>query len=385
MSYTFTQLVGTTATTSPSTYGNAFTTLANNNSAINVTIGKSLVNSQHRYLMEKYFDNERSFALDIVGSQKLTLTATPAIGDTSATLTATWTKMTCQQFVNFSSGDQRMAQFTNGSATITWNAGLAAVATTAISTVGVRDYPIPANISKIKDATITVGQLVFTPKPVQSRTEWDYVNTLPYVSDIPQFFFIWNNTLGIWPIPSTSNNVLTFNYKTKVPDLSFSDYSTGNITTATAGSFVVTGTSTSWNTTGAFPLNTDISFLNLCLRIDPPYGDGLWYPIQKFNSDTSLNLLLPLVNTPAISASSTYTIGQIPLLQEDFHDTLVYGALQIYYSTIVKDPDRYQMFKGLYDERLSLMADYLGTKQVNLDLESEIYLVNPNIFPFQTS
>jgi hypothetical protein len=382
---TFTALVGTTANTSPSTYGGAFTTLANNNSAGAVAVAKQLVNDQHRLLIQKYFDNERSYAISIIGSSKLTFTTTLTVGATSATLNAAWTQPTCQQFINFSSGDQRMAQFSNGSTSVTWNAGLQNTATTSATTIGLRDYPIPANVSKIKDVTVTVGQLVFTPKPVQTRTEWDYINTLPYISDIPQYFFVWNNTVGIWPIPSTPNNVLSFNYKGRVPDLTFQDYSTGNITTAAVGGYAVTGTATSWSTTGTYPLNTDVTFLNLYLRIDPPFGDGLWYQIQRFNSDTSLTLLSPILNAPNINASTTYTIGQMPVLQEDFVDAMVYGALAIYYTTIVQDPERFRAYDDLYQNRLILMQDYLGTKQVTIDLEEEVYMNNPNLFPYQSS
>ena len=382
---TFTQLTGTTASNSPQIYGQAFTTLVSNNSVQAVALAKSLINEQHRLLIQKYFDNERSVAIDILGSSKLTFTGSLAVGATSATLNSAWTQPTCQQLVNFSSGDQRNAYFINGSTSVTWEAGLKSTATTSATTVGLRDYPIPQNISKIKDVTITVGQLVFTPIWVQTRTEWDYVNTLPYSSDIPQYVFIWNGTVGIWPIPVTKNNVLTLNYKTRVADLTFSDYSTGNITSASVGSYAITGSGTSWSATGAYPLNTNITFLNLCLRIDPPYGDGLWYPIQSFQSDTALTLAAPIVNAPNITASSTYTIGQIPILQEDFHPALVYGALRIYYSSIVKDPDKFKMFDALYQERLNLMENYLGTKQVSIDLEDTIVLRNPNLFPFGQS
>ena len=52
MAKTFTQLCGDTTITSPSTYGGAFTTLANNNSAQAVASAKSLVNDAHRYLLQ---------------------------------------------------------------------------------------------------------------------------------------------------------------------------------------------------------------------------------------------------------------------------------------------------------------------------------------------
>lgn len=348
-------------------------------------LGTTLASDYQRLLLQRFFDNERTFAIPTVGPQNITFTGSLAMGAKTATMTVAWTGPTCQQFVNFSSGDQRMSKFVNGLTTISWDVGLSTTATTAADTVGVRDYPIPANISKIKNDTVTVGQIVFQPFPVQSRAEWDTINTLPYTSDIPNYFFIWNGTVGIWPIPSTPNNVLTFNYKSRVPDLSFADYSTGNITTMVPGSYQVTGTATSWGTTGLFPLNTDISYFNLCLRVNPPYGDGIWYPIQSFQSDTTLTLSLPVINAPNITAGSTYTIGQIPILQEDFQDMLVYGPLMIYYSTIYKDEIQFKAFETLYNTRLTLLSEYAGTKSSTVDLEAEVVLQNPNLFPFSNS
>ncbi len=392
---TFTQLIGTTATTSPSTYGGAFTTLASNNSANSVAIAKSLVNDQHRYLLQKYFDNERTVTFQTIGSETRTLTATIAIASTtaptvvSATMTVAWPRITCQQFVNFSDGSQRYVQFTSGSASITWANPLTntVLITTTITTVGVQDYNIPANCSKIKNDTITIGQIKFQPTFVSSRQEWDMITTLPYTSDIPNYCFIYNGKLSIFPIPSTTGNIITFNYKTRVPEMTFADYSTGNIDLAgmVVGSTSVTGLLTSWSTTGLYPTGIDISQYNLYLRGDPPYGDGIWYPILKFNSNTSLTLALPVVNAPNITAATTYTIGQIPLLHEDFHDMLVYGALKVYYSSIVDNAEKLKEFTGLYNERLELLKDYGGTKAVNVDLEAEPQQINPNLFIYSTT
>lgn len=384
---TYTQLVGTTATTSPSIYGGAFTTLANNNSAQAVATGQSLVNDQHRYLLQKYFDNERTVTFSTVGGGSLTLTATLALNATTATLTASWSYPTGQQLVNFSNGNQRNVLFTNGSAAISWVIGLTTTATTAITSVGFQYYNIPGDVSKIKDNTVTIGQLQYHPMPVMTIQEWNVINTLPYTSDIPNYFFIYNGLLGIFPIPSTTGNVVKFNYKTRVPDFSFVDYSTGTIDTAgvVAGSTAVTGLTTSWSTTGKYPLAVDVSFYHLYLRVDPPYGDGVWYPILKFNSNTSLTLSLPVVSAPNITNASTYTIGQLPLLSEDFHDMIVYGALKIYYSTIVRDESKFKEMSGLYQERLELLKDYAGTKSVNVDLESEPQQINPNLFVYSNS
>lgn len=361
---------------------NLYTALSNNTSTDNDTLGGQLINDQHRYLIQKYFDNERTVTLSTIGSQSLTLTGALVAGATTATLTSAWTYSTVKQLVNFSNGEQIKVQFTNGSADISWQTGLVAAATTAITTVGVQAYPIPANISKIINDTINVGQLKYQPMAVQSRAEWDLINTLPYTSDIPRYFFIYNGNLEIFPIPSTTGNIITFNYKTRVADLSWADYSTGTIAAAgaVAGDNTVTGATTAWVTTGTYPQNVDIGYYNLNLKINTPYGDGLWYPISKFTDGTHLELLTPIINAPNISAATTYVIGQLPLLQEDFHDMLVYGALKIYFSSIVRDADKFKEYDALYKERLDLLEAYAGTKSINVDLGTPPDVVNPNLF-----
>lgn len=384
---TFTQLSGTTATNSSTLYPTSFTALAQNNSAENVARAKGLINDQHRYLLQKYFDNERTATTTTIGGASYTLTGTLAIGAITATMTASWTLPTVQQIVNFSGSQSRLCQFTNGSAVITWSDGLTATATTAISTVGVQAYQIPANISKIKDNTINVGQLKFVCTEIMSRVEWDRINFLPYTSDIPAYFFIYNNQLNIFPIPATTGNILTFNYKTRVADLSYADYTTGTLAAAgmVVGSTAVTGLASLWATGAtAFPQNVDLTFQNLCIRADTPYGDGIWYPIRKFNSDTSLTLVNPVINAPNITAATTYTIGQIPILSEDFHDMLVHGALKIYFSTFVDNPNKFKEFSTLYDERLALLADYAGTKAIQIDLGEEPSNINANLFYYSS-
>ncbi len=356
-----------------------FTNLSNNTSTDNASLGGQLISDQHRYLIQRFFDNERTYNTVTIGAQDLTLTGSLAANAVSATLSSAWTSISCQQLVVFSNSDQRLVSFVQGSTTIFWQAGLTATATTAISTIGVQAYPIPATVSKIKNDTITVGQLVYTPAPIQSIQEWTQLNAIPYTSDIPNYFYIYNNQVNFWPIPSTSGNVITFNYKARTPDLSFADYSTGTLSGIASGSNAITGASTSWNITGTYPLNTDLTYFNLFLQITPPKGEGIWYPIDRFLSDTSLLLATPIQNAPSATATS-YTIGQLPLLAEDFHDTIVYGALMTYYASIKKDTDKFKMFEGMYQSRLQLLENYAGTKSVNVDLGVQRVPSNPNLY-----
>jgi hypothetical protein len=422
------------------------TQLSNNDSTTNDLLMGQLISDQHRYKIQKYFDNERTYTTLTIGGKAIVLASSPAVGSTTGTLTVAWPDISCQQLVTFGDGEQRTVTFTQGSTTISWATGLygASYTTTAvipagatsatlstawtgstgalttyfsdgesksvtytanstsitwaggltgtvtasirtyrtnttITTIGVQAYPIPPQVSKIKNDTITVGQLVYTPAPVQSIQEWTLLNALPYTSDIPNYFYIYQNQVMFWPIPSTSGNVISFNYKGRIPDLSFSDYSTGTLSGIAVGSNAITGSSTSWNTTGDFPLNTDLTFFNLFLKITPPSGDGLWYQIKQFNSDTSLTLVQPVQTAPSATATS-YVIGQVPLLQEDFHDMLVYAALAVYYASIVKDEEQFKLFQALEQQRDELLAAYAGTKSVNVDLGAQPIPNNPNLF-----
>lgn len=361
-----------------------FKNLSNNVSTANDTLAGQLISDQHRYLIQRYFDNERTYTTSTVGAQDLTLTGTLSAGATTATLNTAWAYATCQQLVVFSNSDQRTVTFTQGGTGISWQVGLSDTATADITTVGVQSYAIPANVSKVKNDTITVGQLVYTPAPVQSIQEWTMLNALPYTSDIPNYFYIYNNQVNFWPIPSSTGNIITFNYKARVPDLSFADYATGTLSSIGVGDNTITGSSTSWNTTGAYPLNKDLTFFNLFLKITPPSGDGIWYPIQKFTSDTELYLVTPIQNAPSATAAA-YSIGQLPLLQEDFHDMLVYGALMVYFTSIVKDADKFNMYQNLYQQRLALLEEYAGTKSVNVDLGSQTIPNNPNLYIYAQS
>lgn len=440
----FTSLVGTT---SANANPGSFCDLSQNNSSNNVSLGKILINQQHRYYLQKYFDNERTYTGISIGAQKIVLPATPVVGDLSATMSVAWPYMTCQQLVVFGDGEQRTVKFTQNSTSITWTTALfgkrftttAAISAgdtsatlstawtdttqtltvyfsdgssksitftngstaiswaggltgaveawvrtfpsdTTISTVGVQAYPINSSVSKIKNATITIGQLVYTPSSVQTIQEWTQLNALPYTSDIPNQFYLYQNQVMFWPIPSSTGNIITFNYQTRVADMTYDDFSTGTVTIA-VGSNSVTGSGTNWNSSGTYPLNVDLSYSNLMISVTPPKGDGLYYPIQQFTSNTNLLLNSAIINAPTTSGDA-YLIGQYPLLHEDFHDLLVYSSLAIYYSSIVKDKDRFALYDRLTKEREKLMEAYLGTKTVQVDLGQQPVPYNPNLFLF---
>lgn len=420
------------------TLRNLFGSLTLNTSTTNLTLGDQLLNDSHRVLLEKYFFNEASFSITTINNQQA--------------------------------------------------------------------YKLPYNYSKLKTGTLTIGNLKWTPTEILTRREWDSLNVFPYYADIPNSFFIWNNTdFNLWPIPSTTGNTITFNYKKRVPDLTFADYTTGTVT-ATLNSQTITGSGTGWvaNYIGSTPtlltnastatnsalstytysngssgVGATITFssagvlvisgytvqlndyvlvkdetgsnapynglykcttqgttsvaavltrstdndqssefvgkavyvtnslvtwsytntsaptigttaitmavansalnLNLWLKVTAPTGDNNWYQIQSIESATSLTLVNPYNGITASGAS--YTIGQMPLLLEDFHDAIVFDSLVKYYTTINKDVDKAKYYAERLKEITSLMDSYVGTRSVNVNLARPRLGMNPNLYP----
>lgn len=319
-------------------------------------------------------------------------------GATSATLATAWASTTGSYLVSFSDGSTKTVTLTSGATTMTWSGGLTQavlgqfntstiLASSSASIGGVQFYPMPPNYSKLKDITITVGVLRWTMTEVRTREEWDNLNVFPYYASIPSKFFIYpggdrGGQIGIWPIPSTTGNVITFNYKFRVPDLSVADYTTPGTVSVSNGSTAVTGSGTSWTVTPNQQLESRwIQFAPTASSSTT--GDGLWYQIASVNSATSITLYQPYQGTTVTSSpAASYTIGQMPLIAEDFQDMLVWKALTYYFSSIVDNPKKREEFKQVYDEKLRLLADYSGTNTVNVNLSPKrAYRGNPNSYP----
>lgn len=422
-----------------------FQTLSNNSSTANGTLYGQLLNIEHRYLLQKYFNNETSYSIPTVGGNTYYLSAAPAIAAVSATLAVAWASPTATISVTFSDGEVRNVLFTHSSTAITWQipltgtsfnltANVAAAATsatletawatatqtstvsftdgetksitftlgsaaiswvggltsavgdviqtsvmtTAISIGGAQYYRLPPNFSKLKTITITVGNLQWTLEEVRTREQWDQLNVFPYFADIPKNFFLYpagdrSGQVGIWPIPSSTANTITFNYKNRVPDLSLADDTTGTVTVANGGT-TVTGSGTSWVVT------TNIGNESRWIQIAQPSGDNLWYQIYSVDTTTSLTLFQPYQGIAV--AGGTFTIGQMPIIAEDFHDMFIWKALSHYFAAIVDDPDQHKEFLGIYNNKLALLSEYSGSTTVNVNLSPHYQSRNPNLYPY---
>lgn len=375
-------------TGAPTDLVNYYGALSQNTKADNLALGGTMINDEHKKLLQDYFFNEKSFSITTVAGQEA--------------------------------------------------------------------YPLPYNYSKLKTGTLTIGNLRWNPREILSRRDWDDLKTIVnYQSDIPNNFFIYNGMFNLWPVPSSTGNTITFNYKIRVPDLSFVDYVTGTVNatdvrgvqafnqlyggstgytnssgvTATGGSgsgctvntvalngvitsitinaagsgyaigdilsisggdgtakftvsnitesATITGNSTTWLSTYITTAGSVLN-LNLWIRLTAPRGDNNWYQISSIESDTSLTLMNPYQGSTV--TGSSYTIGQMPLLLEDFHNIIVCQPLITYYSTIQPNEAKASEFKQMRKEGIEMLDEYCGTKSLNVNLATPPTGPNPNLY-----
>lgn len=231
-------------------------------------------------------------------------------------------------------------------------------------------YPLPPQVKRLIDVTVTIGSVVWLTKPCPNREYWDSLNVITFYQDFPQFHFVYNgNQVGIWPIPASNGNTITMNYQIRTTDLSQADYTTGTVS-------VTTNTPTVTSSGATFVSN----MANRWIQIAAPSGDNQWYQILSVNTGTNTLTLYNNYTGPTVT-NGTYTIGEMPILAEDYQDLALYRALKIYFSSIVPDAARYKVYANLYDEGYKMLETEYGqkvTSPVLTDTDAPIY--NPNLF-----
>ena len=238
-------------------------------------------------------------------------------------------------------------------------------------------YPQPPFVKKLINATELIGSVLWSIKECPTRAYWDALNVITFYQDFPSFFFVYNSQIGVYPIPASSGNTLTFNYKTRIVDLVQPD-----VTNATSSQTVTaTNGSTTITATGNVFLNW---MVNQWIRI--PYaatnaasGDNEWYQIASVTSATVALLAAPYQG--ASCAGANFTIGQVPILPEDYQDLPLYRMALIYYTTRFPDPVRAQLYQKLYDDGEAKLNDEFGSKTSSVEIQDvNAEIVNPNLF-----
>jgi hypothetical protein len=238
-------------------------------------------------------------------------------------------------------------------------------------------YNLPPQVKKLINVTVQIGTLIYQPTECPSRSTWDYLNTIPVYQDYPARFFVWNGQVGLFPIPASSGNAITLNYKTRIVDLSQADVT--NVTATTTVS-VTTNTTTVTAAGNAFQSWMAgqwirIPFSNTTTATN---GDNQWYQIASVTSATVLVLMNNYSGTTV--SGGNFTIGQVSILPEDYQDLPLYRMGVIYYTTRFPDPTKAQLYQKLWDAGEAALDDEFGSKTSSIILpDQEVNMINPNL------
>lgn len=231
-------------------------------------------------------------------------------------------------------------------------------------------YNLPYNFKKLNSLTVLVSATRYPPKEVKTREEWDLINaTAGTESTIPQYYFIFDGQVGIYPTPTDTSGTITINYKIRVKDMGLADYTTGTITTAVNGSTTIVGSGTSWTAKMADRRIriTDSNTANT--------GDGEWYEIKSITDATHLVLKKKYEGISIVAGSATHTIGQISVLPEDYQMLPVYGAVFDYWAQ--QNDNRAIIYDTKYKEMLKDMKKMFSSQSDNPVLDEGIFNATP--------
>lgn len=245
---------------------------------------------------------------------------------------------------------------------------------TTVSVANQQFYQLPPQVKRLIDVTVTIGAVLWLTKPAPSREYWDSLNVVTFYQDFPSFHFVFNgNQVGIWPIPASAGNTITMNYQIRTTDLSQDDVTTSTVS-------VTTNTTTVTAAGSAFKAWMAGQWIQIApSATDSANGDNKWYQIASVTNATTLVLDNPY--TGSTVAVGNYTIGEMPILAEDYQDLALYRALWIYFTSIVPDKQRAMLYEDLYNKGYEMLNAEFGQKNTSpvlTDTDAPIY--NPNLF-----
>lgn len=248
---------------------------------------------------------------------------------------------------------------------------------TTVTASGTQFYNLPPQVKKLINVTVNIGGTLWQPKECPSREYWDYLNTISFNQDYPSFFFVFNGQVGLWPTPSSSSNTITMNYKIRIVDLSMSDVTS---TTASTTVSITTNTTTVTAAGSAFKAWMAGQWIRIPhSSTDATNGDNQWYQIDTITSATVL--VLKNKYTGSTVTGANFTIGEAPLLPEDYQDLPLFRMGMIYYSTRFPDKVKYETYKDLYETGAKALDDEFGSKTTSIILpDTSMPIWNPNLY-----
>lgn len=208
-------------------------------------------------------------------------------------------------------------------------------------------YQLPENCIRVAEVWIEDGGNKYPLTPVESEKKWNYLtsNAVSATFMGSAYHVRGGDLLGIYPTPGRAiTNGLVISFEPRQIAMHNADYSTGTVAVV-AGSPTITGTNTVFTE----------RMVGRAFRLD---NDGEWYKIGGFTSSTVMTLEN---NFAGISDSGSFTIGEVPDIPAEYHDSLADYALMRGWQRR-KDRQNAGDFKALWDEAIILIKEqYAGS------------------------
>lgn len=234
---------------------------------------------------------------------------------------------------------------------------------TVASVASQQSYQLPVDYGRLLGFWVVVGGVTYYPTEVNDMEYWQSLNSTSVSSNTTSHFYIIEDAIYLYPIPSSTAVTLHLFYKQKAKIMSASDYTTGTLS-STVNSRTVTGSGTTW-TSAMAGRYIDIA--------------GRFYEISTASS-TSITLVKYALDT---TSAATYTLGDISPIPSDFHDLLLLGSIASYYD-FKGDKNTY---RTEYEKRLLMLKNQYGggqktsTQVLRRVNRSRVSLNNPNDYP----
>lgn len=242
-------------------------------------------------------------------------------------------------------------------------------ATTVASTTFVA---LPYDVDIVESVFVTVGGTRHTPKPAPNRKFWDELHYSSVTSDIPEWWFVYNGEIGLWPTPASSSNTISLNAKIRVIDLNTADITSSTITTlANAGTSLTVSAGLTVQMAGFWIRPTFSTTANT--------GDGQWYELSSVTNATTATLVRKYGGTSIAAGTAACTIAQMPLLPEAFHDLPeIYAAYRYW---LKEKDERASDFKQLLNDGESALMTAHGFSDLSMVVDDggDEAILNPNL------
>jgi len=238
-------------------------------------------------------------------------------------------------------------------------------------------YQTPLDCIRIIGMTMTVGngvnQYKVPVKEIRSEYEWRQITSYNYSSNWQAFYImLGNDSFDVWPTPSESvSQGIRFYYQQADHDLSVNDItntSTGATLTVTNGSTLVTASN------AIFTPNTK----GLSLQLTS-VNDLSWYEI--IDVPTTSTIVLKSAFVGLSGGAQSFRIGQIPIIPQEYHDSLVNYALYLFFSSkgnTVRANQCLGLFKQAVDDAIE---EYSSSSQSSIITDDSDYVNSWTITP----